>query len=662
MKENKGITLVALVITIIILLILAVIAIATLGGENGLFAKVKMAKKAHLEAEMKEQLTLALNDLQLEKKGEATLDDVTQEWIEKEINEYSPNLKEDASVEGKLAIMIKNNITGKFLIDANLNIIDVEYNSDSLEFEYEVKSRNGDNIEILIKARDNVNGIKQIDYPDGRNKLVSNNKKDYIAIDYTVELGKEYKFIITTGDDNKVEKTVKIDNYYYSITKTLGDNAKIDNNEIKAAYNKEYNATVIADGDYILTGLTVTMGGETITTSDDNVVDISTGKIKIANVTGNIDIIAITKKLEIQVTEPYIGESKTETDASLSVKDKSQNKGTVLYINFKATLEGTDCSVKAKDDDTKTLPYEITYDGTYTFVATGIYANKTVTKEITVNVEKYKIYKIYTAQDLQDMSKDNLGDYIIMNDIDMSDFDFKPINYGTGKYFEGTLDGQGHTISNLTINNTTSDQYTGMFTTSMNATFKNMLLKNVEIYSDYENTGTLVGKVIKDSITIEKVGITGNISGKRNVGSFIGDSSANGQDKIEFINCYAITNVISKLYSAGGFSGGGISNIKVTNCYWSGTINTKSWVGTFKPSSSSNGQHLYNKPEITDCFYNKELFSASSKDKYTGTGLTTAQFAIRSSFASSWDFKEDENDTEYTWYIDKKTGYPELHF
>ena len=29
-------------------------------------------------------------------------------------------------------------------------------------------------------------------------------------------------------------------------------------------------------------------------------------------------------------------------------------------------------------------------------------------------------------------------------------------------------------------------------------------------------------------------------------------------------------------------------NIECTNCYWSGTINQKSWVGTFKPSSSSN--------------------------------------------------------------------------
>ena len=391
MKENKGITLVALVITIIILLILAVIAIATLGGENGLFAKVKMAKKAHLEAEMKEQLTLALHDLQLEKEGNATLDDVTQEWIKKEINKYSPNLKEDASLEGKLAIMTKNNVTGKFLIDANLNIIDIEYNSDGLEFEYEAKSRNENNIAILIKLRDNVNGVKQIDYPNGKNKVISGNKKDYIAIDYTVELGKEYKFIITTGDDDKVEKTVKIDNYYYSITKTLGDNAKIDNNEIKAAYNKEYNATVIADGDYILTGLTVTMGGETITTSDDNVVDISTGKIKIAKVTGDININVTTKKLEIQVTEPYIGEVSTETDPIKSVKDNSQTRGTPLYINFKTTLEGRECKIALKDDTSSiTFPYRITKNCKVTFVVTGIYEGKNIEKEIEIVVNKYK--------------------------------------------------------------------------------------------------------------------------------------------------------------------------------------------------------------------------------------------------------------------------------
>ena len=51
MKEQKGITLVALVITIIILLILAGISIATLGENNGLFTRAKEAKNNTLDAQ-----------------------------------------------------------------------------------------------------------------------------------------------------------------------------------------------------------------------------------------------------------------------------------------------------------------------------------------------------------------------------------------------------------------------------------------------------------------------------------------------------------------------------------------------------------------------------------------------------------------------------------
>ena len=50
LKRERAITLIALVITIIILLILAGITIATLGGENGLLAKVKKAKEAEIKA------------------------------------------------------------------------------------------------------------------------------------------------------------------------------------------------------------------------------------------------------------------------------------------------------------------------------------------------------------------------------------------------------------------------------------------------------------------------------------------------------------------------------------------------------------------------------------------------------------------------------------
>lgn len=58
MKEQKGITLVALVITIIILLILAGISIATLTGENGLFKRAKDAKNNTVDAQNAENTAL----------------------------------------------------------------------------------------------------------------------------------------------------------------------------------------------------------------------------------------------------------------------------------------------------------------------------------------------------------------------------------------------------------------------------------------------------------------------------------------------------------------------------------------------------------------------------------------------------------------------------
>ena len=56
-KENKGITLVALVITIIILLILATISIQSLTN-TGLFAKAKEAKEKSQNAEENQEKTL----------------------------------------------------------------------------------------------------------------------------------------------------------------------------------------------------------------------------------------------------------------------------------------------------------------------------------------------------------------------------------------------------------------------------------------------------------------------------------------------------------------------------------------------------------------------------------------------------------------------------
>ena len=60
MKQEQGITLIALVITIIVLLILAAVSIATLTGENGILNQVNKAQKNTDIAETKEQIELEI--------------------------------------------------------------------------------------------------------------------------------------------------------------------------------------------------------------------------------------------------------------------------------------------------------------------------------------------------------------------------------------------------------------------------------------------------------------------------------------------------------------------------------------------------------------------------------------------------------------------------
>ena len=66
-KNEKAITLIALVITIIVLLILAGLSIATLTGENGILKKAKVAGEETKKAEYKEILELIGNGLRPEK-------------------------------------------------------------------------------------------------------------------------------------------------------------------------------------------------------------------------------------------------------------------------------------------------------------------------------------------------------------------------------------------------------------------------------------------------------------------------------------------------------------------------------------------------------------------------------------------------------------------
>ena len=58
LKQQKGITLVALVITIVVLIILAGVAISLTLGDNGIFTKAKEGKEDYMSAANEEQAEL----------------------------------------------------------------------------------------------------------------------------------------------------------------------------------------------------------------------------------------------------------------------------------------------------------------------------------------------------------------------------------------------------------------------------------------------------------------------------------------------------------------------------------------------------------------------------------------------------------------------------
>ena len=114
-KENKGITLMALIIIVIILLILVGISIASLTGENGILVKASVAQETTKITEYKEILIIIGNGLRSEKILESLSTeeymDRYQEAIEKEIEKGDTfeGSKVERKNEGTIIVTTKEN-------------------------------------------------------------------------------------------------------------------------------------------------------------------------------------------------------------------------------------------------------------------------------------------------------------------------------------------------------------------------------------------------------------------------------------------------------------------------------------------------------------------------------------------------------------------------
>ena len=120
LKNQKGITLVALVVTIIVLLILAGVSLSLVAGSNGIMTRTVAARDKHNAATAKERAELAIAEVQME-------------WYEK----YYVNTGSDATTQTlKEYLNAKKTLSGSgyiVTIDSATNKVNVKADTEGAE-------------------------------------------------------------------------------------------------------------------------------------------------------------------------------------------------------------------------------------------------------------------------------------------------------------------------------------------------------------------------------------------------------------------------------------------------------------------------------------------------------------------------------------------------
>ena len=390
--SNSAITLIALIITIIVLLILAGITLNLVMGENGIFSKANQAKEKTIKAEMQEAVSMAVQELQIDKLGGATLNDINEEWLKnQELSEkYNAKILKDNN--GKKIRLKKNEVSLTCLIDINLNItickaIGISYIVDKTTFK-------DNTVNIKITVINDEEGLKQIEMPDGN--IIKCNGENEKEIEYTITLGVEY-IIKITSDNGKIDnEKIKVDSIPCIVTIELSTGVEISNKSIVTDYGKTYENTITTKGDYVINEITATMDGGNLN------IDKTTGRISTEKVTGDIKIIVTTQEMKINITEEVVN-----TSTSFGGKSEEKNSitaGSNAYIKLKAgsSINGANLTI------TPQVPYLITKNGNYKFVITAEYNSKKVEIQKNVEVNQFEVASNLVKYDAGKWTKEEI--------------------------------------------------------------------------------------------------------------------------------------------------------------------------------------------------------------------------------------------------------------
>ncbi|MCH5211091.1 MAG: S-layer homology domain-containing protein [Oscillospiraceae bacterium] len=291
------------------------------------------------------------------------------------------------------------------------------------------------------------------------------------------------------------------------------------------------------------------------------------------------------------------------------------------------------------------------------------------------NPEVIEIPDLDTLEKVRDYINDDNGDSeyfkltanIVMSEKYNEDGEsWTPIGTNGSKYFRGTFDGDGHTITGLYINSASGVQglfgYMGAYQDNR-GTIKNLGVVNVSVTASGDYVGIIAGSSYG---TIENCYSNGSVSGSYSVGGIVGWNSGT------VTNCYNTGNVTAINEESISYAGGIVgeaSAAEMTNCYNTGTV-TGSTVGgiigkVFNTSTVTNSYYLntcvengnnYGTSKIVDEFNSGEVAWALQNGQVAlawGQILETDEYPILTSETAKKvlkvTFVKDDRNKEYRY-------------
>lgn len=263
--------------------------------------------------------------------------------------------------------------------------------------------------------------------------------------------------------------------------------------------------------------------------------------------------------------------------------------------------------------------------------ATKVSAADSVGFLTTISTADSKATKIKTAKELHDyLESKPSGKYVLANDIDLSSYNdgyWNPIQ----SEFSGTLDGQGHKISNLNI---WEYSRAGLIDRLYEATIKNLCIEADEINAGY--SGVVATYIDNSSIynCVIRANTVSNGYCSDDIICLGGICATSDNSSFEYLNV-SVNKIISENYAydyyweeLGGLMGSG-SNIEVSNCNFYGSVLSNC-------SGSSDGGKIAIGGIIGDA---SDCHSVSIKNTWVDGTIKAESdcgFSYRSEYVDDW--------------------------